>query len=71
MLDDARAVPTFVQNEAVPEDIAHAAVTYLNDPLERGRAIEALKRFRDKVGNPHAPAQAAGSILEMVAAEES
>ena len=70
MLDDASAVPTFIQNRMVPEDIAETALKYMTTgSLERSRAIEAFKRFREAVGNPNAPTEAAARILDMIVAD--
>ena len=69
MLDDASAVPTLIQDQVVPEDIAATALQLMRaESTDRNRAIDALRRFRKAVGNPDAPSQASERILAMIGA---
>lgn len=58
-----RVVPELIQSDFTPERVAEETVLFLNDRERHARTREALRRVREKLGEPGASGRAADAIL--------
>ncbi len=66
LLAGAEIVPEFIQNAATPENLARAALEWLNDPARRASVRRQYVRVVEQLGSPGASRRAARAIVELL-----
>ncbi len=64
LLADAEVMPEYLVDRDASPELAGWALRWLNDPAERGLAVERLTKLRDEVAKPGASERAAERIVE-------
>jgi len=65
-----KIVPEFIQNAAIVDNMKPAVEGLLFDHNHRQQQIQELKKVREKLGSPGAPARTADIILDMIQENE-
>jgi lipid-A-disaccharide synthase len=66
LLAGAEVMPEYLIDRDASAELADWALTWINDPLERGRVVRRLAELKEKVAKPGASERAAQSIAEFL-----
>ena len=64
LLADSEVMPEYLIDRDASSELADWALTWINNPLERGRAVQRLSELKQKVAQPGACERAAQRIAE-------